>query len=188
MNMAENPRYAAYEIGEWTYGSPNVGSWGEGASLRIGRFCSIASDVTIMLGGEHRMDWVTTYPFSALFEEASQYIGHPRTKGDVTIGHDVWIGYDALILSGVRVGNGAVVGARSVVTSDVAPYTVVAGNPARVVRSRFPASVVEALERIAWWDWPISKIAEAWPLLLSPDVGEFIGRFGGDRSLGGNDC
>jgi len=126
--MKENKRYAKYDIGEWTYGYPVIKSWREGTTLRIGRFCAIADGVTILLGGEHRVDWATTYPFSRLFKEARQYTGHPRSKGDVVIGHDVWIGNDALILSGVNVGNGAVVAAGSVVAHDVAPYSIVGGK------------------------------------------------------------
>ena len=174
--MAADPRYARYAIGEWTYGAPAVLEWGEATTLRIGRFCSIADGVTILLGGEHRVDWVTTYPFSALFPEAKRFPGHPRSKGDVVIGHDVWIGLNATILSGVSIGNGAVVAAESVVAAPVAPYAIVAGNPARQRRLRFPEQQVRQLEQIAWWDWPIEKIKDAWPLLLSGKVAEFIER------------
>ena len=131
-----------------------------------------------MLGGEHRTDWVTTYAFTHLFPEATGFKGHPRTKGDVVIGNDVWIGYEALILSGVRVGNGAVIAARSIVTRDVEPYSIVAGNPARHIRFRFDEAAVKALEEIAWWDWPMDKIKEAWPLLLADDVKAFIAAYG----------
>jgi acetyltransferase-like isoleucine patch superfamily enzyme len=131
-----------------------------------------------MLGGNHRVDWVTTYPFNVLFPEGRSFKGHPHSKGDVIVGHDVWIGTDALILSGVKIGNGAVVGARSVVARSVAPYAVVAGNPARVVRLRFPEEQIRELERIAWWDWPIEKIQAAWPLLLSSNLDGFLERHG----------
>ncbi len=90
-----------YDIGDWTYGDPQVLSWGEGTTLKIGKFCSLAKDVTIMLGGEHRIDWVTTYPFNAIFQDATHIIGHPKSKGNVVIGNDVWVGKGALILSGV---------------------------------------------------------------------------------------
>lgn len=175
--MAENPRYAAYKIGQGTYGKPDVISWRDGTGLEIGSYCSISDSVTIMLGGEHRTDWVTTYPFSHLFPDAAKFKGHPHTRGDIVIGHDVWIGYGALILSGVHIGNGAVVAARSVVRSDVEPYSIVAGNPSRHVKFRFDESTVEALEKIAWWNWPLSKIKAAWPLLLSGNVGEFVAEY-----------
>jgi virginiamycin A acetyltransferase len=174
--MATNPLYKQYTIGEWSYGHPLVLSWGEGATLRIGKFCSIADGVVIMLGGNHRSDWVTTYPFSNFFLEAREVVGHPQTNGNVNIGNDVWIGYQSLILSGVSVGNGAVIGARSVVTRDVPAYSVVAGNPARHIRYRFDESSISSLERIAWWDWPLSKITKAMPTLLSADLSLFISR------------
>ena len=161
--MNENKKYSQYEIGEWTYGNPRVISWREGTTLKIGRFCSISRPVTILLGGEHRIDWVTTYPFSTIFSKAQKFPGHPRSQGDVTIENDVWIGTDVLILSGVTIGNGAVVAARSVVTEDVPPYSIIGGNPAKFIRYRFKKSIIKELEKIAWWNWPLSKIEEAWP-------------------------
>lgn len=184
--MAENPRFAAHKIGRGTYGNPQVLSWRDGTALEIGSFCSISDSVTIMLGGEHRTDWVTTYPFSKLFPEAGGFRGHPHTKGDVVIGNDVWIGYGALILSGVRIGNGAVVAARSVVRGEVKPYSIVAGNPSRHVMFRFDQATVNSLEEIAWWDWPMAKIKEAWPLLLSGDAEAFVNAYGANASPAAN--
>jgi acetyltransferase-like isoleucine patch superfamily enzyme len=181
--LIDNVEYKKYEVGEWSYGSPKILSWDEGARLAIGRFCSIADEVTIMLGGEHRTDWVTTYPFSALFEGAKNFSGHPKTKGDVLIGNDVWIGREALILSGVTIGDGAVIAARSLVTKNVAPYSIIGGNPARQIRFRFPEDKVTALLEIAWWDWPLPKIEEAWPLLLSDDINAFIAKYYVPRKL-----
>lgn len=169
-------QYMEYQIGDWTYGDPRILSWGEGSKLIIGRYCSLAS-CTILLGGEHHTDWVTTYPFNIMFEEGHQYIGHPRTKGDVVIGNDVWIGHEALILSGVRIGDGAVIAARSVVTKDVAPYAIVAGNPAHLVKFRFAHEVIQSLREIAWWNWPAAKVKDALPLLLSVQIEEFITRY-----------
>ena len=148
-------------IGDYTYGCPEIFDWEEGASLRIGKFCSISSNVKIFLGGEHRADWITTYPFSALnkdWPEASKITGHPRTKGDVIIGNDVWIGYGAVILSGVTIGDGAIIGAMSVVTKNVDSYTIVAGNPAREIKKRFSSNKIRRLMEIKWWNWPIKKI------------------------------
>ena len=172
------PEYAGYEIGEWTYGAPTVLSFGDGGTLKIGRFCSIAAGVTIFLGGEHRYDWVTTYPFSVVCEDARSFQGHPRSKGPVVVGNDVWIGHGATILSGVTIGDGAVVAAQSVVAKSVAPYSIVAGNPARPVRQRFSEGQTAALLQIRWWDWPIENIREAWPLLLSGRIDEFIDTYG----------
>lgn len=172
--MNQNEKYSKYEIGEWTYGNPSIRSGRAGKALKIGRFCALAYGVVIVLGEEHRTDWVTTYPFSRLFPKAKRFPGHPRSKGDVIIGNDVWIGRDALILSGVEIGNGAVIAARSVVTKDVAPYSIVAGNPAKLVRFRFNKSITADLQKIAWWNWSMLKIAEALPLLLSSNKEAFI--------------
>ena len=182
--MKFNNQYAAYQIGDWTYGRPHI-AWGdEGAKVKIGRFCSIGSGVTILMGSEHYYNWVSTYPFRILFERAKDMPLPSRTKGDVVIGHDVWIGLDALILSGVTIGNGAVIAARSVVTRDVAPYSIVAGVPARHVRFRFDPTTIEALQKIAWWDWPLPKIEEALPLLMAPDLKAFIERYGSGQVNG----
>jgi acetyltransferase-like isoleucine patch superfamily enzyme len=145
-----------------------------GAKLTIGKYCSIAEGVTILLGGNHRTDWVTTYPFNAMFGAFSSIGGHPQSRGDVKIGNDVWIGLDALILSGVTIHDGAVVGARSVVTHDVEPYTVVAGNPARECRKRFSDKQIAELVAIRWWDMPFEELTVSVPLLLSNRIDEFI--------------
>lgn len=152
--------YPQYEFGKWTYGIPKIYSWGEGTTLKVGAFCSIADDVRIFLGGEHRVDWVTTYPFSVFWEAAKHIPGHRSSKGDVITGNDVRIEHGATILSGIRVGDGSVIGAYSVVTKDVPPYHIVAGNPARRVRQRFDDATVERLLGIAWWQWkdtPVSR-------------------------------
>ncbi len=175
--ISENKKYDAYEVGEGSYGCPEVVFYDSGAELRIGKYCSIAPRVTILLGGEHHHDWVSNYPFSLSFDEANNLTGYPYTKGEVLIGNDVWIGYDALILSGVTIGNGAVIAARSVVTKDVEPFAIVGGTPAKPIRFRFPDVTIEALQRIAWWNWPPSKIKAAWPLIQSPNIEEFITQF-----------
>lgn len=168
-------RFPQYNIGKGSYASDlKVLSWGEGASLSIGHYCSIADGVAIFLGGEHRIDWVTTFPFNVLWREGGGISGHPKTKGDVVIGSDVWLGRECLISSGVSIGHGAVVGARAVVTKNVPPYAIVAGNPATIVRYRFDGCVVDALLKIEWWNWSDEKIKINIPLLLSDDVVEFI--------------
>jgi len=155
--------------------APQVLSWGEGAKLKIGNFCSIAHGVIVFLGGEHRSDWVTTYAFSVTWPEVAGHItGHPKTKGNVVIGNDVWIGLNACILSGVTIGDGAVIGAQAVVAKNVPPYAIVAGNPARVIRYRFDEQVIAKLLAIAWWNWPDAEIAQAMPFLLSDDISSFI--------------
>lgn len=166
----EDEGYSSYDIGDWTYGHPIVRSYGDGAVLKIGKYCSIASDVVILLVSEHRTDWVSTYPFRQIFTEAADFPGGPASRGDVIIGNDVWIGYQAMILSGVTIGNGAVIGARGVVRRNVPSYSIVAGNPARHIRFRFDHSVIDRLQALAWWDWPRDKVVEALPFLLSNDV------------------
>jgi acetyltransferase-like isoleucine patch superfamily enzyme len=167
-------KYPQYEIGRWTYGDLTVHSWGEGATVTIGSFSSIAPGVQVFLGGEHRSDWVTTFPFNVLWEGAEHIRGHPKTKGNVVIGNDVWIGTEAMIMSGVTIGDGAVVGARSLVARDVEPYSVVAGNPARLVRRRFDDQLVNRLLDLKWWDCENEELAQLLPLLLAPDIEAFL--------------
>jgi acetyltransferase-like isoleucine patch superfamily enzyme len=174
---------AHIEIGDFTYGDPQVLSWGEGSRLVIGKFCSIAHDVRIMLGGEHRPDWVTTYPFNVLIERFSSIQGHPKSKGDVIIGNDVWIGMGATILSGVSIGSGAVVGNSALVTKDVPEYAIVGGNPAKFIRYRFERPVVERLLQTAWWDWTDEALVEAIPMLQSGRMEEFFKYADGIASL-----
>jgi acetyltransferase-like isoleucine patch superfamily enzyme len=178
--FAHNPdglqeRFPAYRFGRGTYGVDlRIHSFGEGATLTVGAFCSIAQGVQIFLGGEHRVDWVTTYPFNVLWKAAGSIQGHPKSKGDVHIGHDVWIGVEAVILSGVTIGHGAVIGARAVVTRDVAPYAIVAGNPGRFIRNRFDDETIDRLLRIGWWHWDDGRIRSLLPLMLSGDVHAFL--------------
>lgn len=165
--MADNPKYKAYQIGEYTYGEPIIEDFG--SKLSIGKFCSIARGVTILLGGEHNVFWNSTYPFNEVFEEHKGIKGHPASKGDTEIGNDVWIGTEAIILSGVKIGDGAVIAARSVVVKDVAAYAIVGGNPAKEIKKRFDSDKIEQLQELQWWNWPIAKIKENAALLMSPE-------------------
>ena len=168
-----------------TYGIENliIRSWGEGASLYIGSFCSIADRVEIFLGGNHRTDWVTTYPFGHINQDIFPWHGqgHPATKGDVHIGNDVWLGSQCTILSGVKIGNGAVVAAKSVVHKDVPDYCVVAGNPAKIVKKRFTEEQIEALNANPWWELPDKKIQELLPILCSGKINDFIAKISKSR-------
>lgn len=161
-------------MGEHSYGRPIILFPDSGANLVIGKFCSIAADVKIFLGGNHRPDWISTYPFNVLFPAFRQIKGHPATKGDVVIGNDVWIGQGAVILSGITIADGAVIGSYSLVSKNVAPYSIVAGNPAREIRKRFNESQISRLLKVRWWNWPQEKILEGVPLLLSDNVEGFL--------------
>ena len=162
-------------IGRFTYEVQNISisQWNEGAALRIGAFCSLAKNVNIFLGGNHRTDWITTFPFGHIYQDelgGSEILGHPSTKGDVIIGNDVWIGFGATIMSGIRIGDGAVIAANACVTKDVAPYHIVAGNPAKHVKQRFDDEIVDLLLRLKWWDLPLEDIKRITKTLSSkPD-------------------
>ena len=140
--------------------------------LVIGRFCQIAHGVRfITASANHDMTGLSTFPFPVFDPDRIEgykagFTGLP----DTVIGHDVWIGHGALILPGVRIGSGAIVGAGAVVAGDVAPYCIVAGNPARLIRPRFPPEIVARLLALAWWDWPVERIRAAVPALLAPDL------------------
>lgn len=161
-----------YEVGRGTYGEPTILHWGETATLKVGAYCSIADGVKIYLGGNHRIDWITSYPFPVFRESAKNISGHPATKGDVIIGHDVWIGDDAKILSGVSIGDGAVIGSSAVVSQNVEPYSIVAGNPAKHIRMRFTEEEISILQTLSWWSWNEAKLDSAMPYLLQGDVRE----------------
>jgi acetyltransferase-like isoleucine patch superfamily enzyme len=170
---------AQFRIGDFTYGNPRIIHFGENARLTIGKFSSIAENVTIFLGGNHRIDWVSTYPFTFLknlFPNAANIQGHPATKGDVVVGNDVWIGEGATILSGINIGDGAVVAAGSVVTKNVRPYEVVGGNPARHIKLRFSDAQIQRLLQIQWWNWEIEKIQNEVAFLCDSDIETFLNR------------
>lgn len=142
--------------------------------LIIGKFCAIATQVKFIMGGaNHKLDGISTYPFPIFgqgWETAMNLLMELPDRGDTVVGNDVWVGYDALILPGVKIGDGAVIGARSVVTKNVAPYTIVAGNPARPVKQRFSDAEVTQLLAIRWWDWEIDKITRNLHLIMQGDI------------------
>ena len=134
-----------------------------GDTLRIGKFCSIACGAKFLFASaNHTQTSVSTYPFPIFFEEWDLDIGDVMSawdhKGDIVIGNDVWIGYEAVVMAGVTIGNGAIIGARAVVTKDVPPYTIVGGVPARKIRRRFSDNVIARLLELKWWDWPAEQI------------------------------
>ena len=187
-----------------------VASWLPGEKIVIGDYCSIADQVVIMTGGNRRTDQAANYPVDILSFHAEPQESSSRTvvgvsplmakrlasvraiipmlipgrsyrsTRDTTIGNDVWVGYGAMILGGARVGDGAVVAAGSVVFSDVPPYGVVAGNPAKIIRSRFSPRIVERMLRIQWWHWPEDRIRANLDWFHRP-ISEFVEQFDGHR-------
>ena len=146
-----------------------------GARLSIGSFCAIATGTRfVMPDAMHAMQGVSTFPFAILggaFAEALDLGAYPFPRmGDTVVGHDVWFGMDALVMPGVRIGHGAVIAAHAVVTQDVPDYAIVAGNPARLVRRRYEEAEAARLVALAWWDWPLERIARAIPHLVRGPV------------------
>ena len=132
-----------------------------GDKLRIGKFCQIASGVRfIMNGANHATDGFSTFPFSAFGGEWQGIPLTPGYKGDTVIGNDVWIGYNTIIMPGIYIGDGAIIATGSVVTKNVAPYSIVGGNPAELIRKRFDQDTIEHLLNLAWWDWTVDKITQ----------------------------
>lgn len=166
--------YPDYGFGRGSYGLPLVHDWKEGSTLNIGAYCSIAEGVQIFLGGHHRADWVTTFPFPAMLPEAAHISDYSGTHGDVTIGNDVWLCSGCTILSGVTVGSGAIIAAGALVTRDVEPYAVMGGNPAKFLRWRFPEEQRHQLLQSAWWDWPEAELNGLAGTLCSDDVEGFL--------------
>ena len=162
-------------VGRFSYGFENitVKQWGGGASLEIGSFCSIAS-ATIYLGGNHRVDWITTYPFGHIYADelgGTAIKGHPSTNGDVIIKNDVWLGQNTTIMSGVTIGDGAAIAANSHVVKDVGAYSIVGGNPAREIKIRFTPEIRDLLLELRWWELPLDFIkAITSELSHSPDI------------------
>ena len=165
-------------IGEFTYGKPLVLFENDESNLIIGKYCSIGDEVIIFLGGNHNIEWITTYPFSALpkyFPEAKGIKGHPSTKGDVVIGNDVWIGRGSIIMSGIQIGHGAVIAAGAVVTKNVGCYEVWGGNPAKLIKKRFDEDTIAKLLELKWWDWERDRIIiNLDQLCLRPKNGDLI--------------
>lgn len=143
------------------------------APLKIGNFCSIANATVFLCDANHALNEVTTFPIRKILKNEAH---EPGPKRGITVGHDVWIGYGATILGGVKISDGAIIGAGSVVTKDVEPYAIVAGNPARFIRYRFPKDVIDVLLRIKWWEWEDSKVIEASDLLAGP-IEDFLDKY-----------
>jgi carbonic anhydrase/acetyltransferase-like protein (isoleucine patch superfamily) len=148
----------------------------DGFPVTIGNYSGIHHTVTIFQGGVHHVDWVSAVHTQRAGDGVEMVPGSVFSNGPVTIGNNVWITFESLIMSGVTIGDGAIVAARAVVTKDVAPFEIVGGNPARHIAWRFDEPTREALLRIRWWDWPEEKVARHRDEIASPDVQGFIAR------------
>jgi len=170
-NIIKNPNII---VGDYTYYDDfeNVNNFEKnvkyhfdftGDKLIIGKFCMIASGVKfIMNGANHLTDSLSTYPFAIFgmgWEKAMEGKGYPN-KGDIIIGNDVWMGHNATIMAGVKIGDGAIIATNATVVKDVEPYSIVGGNPAKEIKKRFPDTTIEKLLKLKWWDWSIEKITE----------------------------
>lgn len=140
--------------------------------LIIGKFCAIAAETKFIMTGDHKLDAISTYPFPIFqqgWEEAFSHDEFP-VKGDINVGNDVWFGYRCLIKGGVKIGDGAIIAANSTVVKDVPAYSIVAGNPAKVVKMRFENSIIERLLKISWWDWDIEKISKNLKIICNLNI------------------
>ncbi|PST82821.1 type B chloramphenicol O-acetyltransferase [Pedobacter yulinensis] len=142
--------------------------------LRIGSYCSIGTGACFIMAGNqgHRYDWVSGFPFFYM-HEVPEFSGSANgflPAGDTIVGHDVWIGAEAMIMPGITIGNGAVIGSRALVTRNVEPYAIVGGSPAKVIRQRFSEQEITWLQEMEWWSWPPEKLQRAMPLLCSNDI------------------
>lgn len=180
-NVVKNPNIL---VGDYTYYSSTEPEKFEkcvthhydfiGDKLIIGKFCAIAEGVEfVMNGANHQLNSVSTYPFYIMgngWEKVTPKPGTLPYKGDTVIGNDVWIGQNSVIMPGVRIGNGAIIAANSVVTNDVSDYSVVGGNPAKLIKQRFNEELIELLLELKWWDWDEEKLFKNLEILTDPDL------------------
>ena len=164
-------------FGKHTYGNSIIHYNNENAKLVVGNFCSIAINCNVWLGGNHRTDLVTTYPFGHIHENIFDNFngkGHPSTNGDVIIGNDVWIGANVTIMSGVTIGDDVVIANNSHVVKNAETYSLIGGNPAKLIKKRFTEEQINKLLEIKWWNWDDKKINKFTPLLCNQDIDKFI--------------
>ena len=177
--MIENIHLWHSDRGTYFDRNVNIISWSDEYNIKVGKYCSIGRDCNFFLHANHRTDWITTSsqlwgPVTSEIAELHMQMGHPECKGNITVGNDVWIGAKSTIMSGVKIGDGAVIGSGSVVAKDVPPYAIVVGNPAKIIKYRFDENQIEDLLKISWWNWPENKIKEEAMLLWSKDINFFI--------------
>jgi len=181
----ENSHLLKMDKGSYFDRNANIISWSDRYYVEAGKYCSIGRDCNFFLHANHRPDWITTSsqlwgPVTEDIANLHMSMGHPSCKGNITIGNDVWIGAKSTIMSGVKISDGAVIGAGSVVSRDVPPYAIVVGNPAKVIKYRFTEGQIESLLKIKWWEWNEDKIREESMILWSSDIDEFIKKHSND--------
>jgi acetyltransferase-like isoleucine patch superfamily enzyme len=172
--------FTTAEIGRGSYWDPTtrlVVHNQPAEKIVIGRYCAIAAETTIMTGGEHTTDTVSTWPFDNFMDNRPNPTRSYRVKPDTTLGSDVWLGRASLIGGGARIGHGAVIGAGAVVMRDVEPYAVVVGNPGKVIRLRFSEAIVAKLLSVAWWSWSAQEVIDRREHFYEP-VESFVERYG----------
>jgi virginiamycin A acetyltransferase len=169
------------EVGKYTYGNEKIQKIFQNefpdVKVVLGKFCSIANNIRIYCGnGYHNSNHISTYPFGHVHTEAfgNKNPNKGTTKGSVVIGNDVWIGDNVVIMSGVKIGDGAIIANNSHVIQDVQPYSIVGGNPAKLIKFRFEKYIISELMRISWWNWSEEKIKENQNILNSDNIEEFI--------------
>jgi virginiamycin A acetyltransferase len=177
--MIENLHLWHADRGTYFDRNVNIISWSNQYHIHLGKYNSIGRDCNFFLHANHRIDWITTSsqlwgPVTPEVADMHMKMGHPICKGDIVVENDVWIGAKSTIMSGVKIHNGSVVGSNSVVTKDVPPFSIVVGNPAKVVKYRFSEKQIESLLKIAWWDWTEDRIYSEAMTLWSDNINEFI--------------
>lgn len=172
-------------FGNTSYGKESVKimNWGEtNSNLYVGEYCSIAENCTVLLGGNHFYNNVSSYPFGKIVDIKSGNYMYPKTiekstsysNGNIIIENDVWIGANVTILSGITIGNGSIIAMNTTVVKNVPPYSIVGGNPGKIIKYRFTDEQIEKLLSIKWWTWDYSLVEEASDLLTSEDINGFI--------------
>ena len=158
--------------GFMSYGMPVLR--GDISDIYIGKFCSLAQNVIFDCGWHHNTEFVTTFPLNVFLPELKHITSHPKSKGDIIIENDVWTGEGSIIMGGTTRGNGSVIGAGSVITKNVPPYSIVCGVPGKVIKYRFSESEIKSLQELKWWDWSIEKIIKNGGILMSNNINKII--------------
>jgi acetyltransferase-like isoleucine patch superfamily enzyme len=177
--MIENLHLLKADKGTYFDRNINIISWSDDYSINVGKYCSIGRDCNFFLHANHRPDWITTSSqlwglVTPEIAEMHMSMGHPACKGDIIIGNDVWIGAKSTVMSGVKIGHGAIIGSTATVAKDVPPYAIVVGNPSKIIKYRFTKKQIESLLKIAWWDWTDDRIKTEAMDLWSDNIDNFI--------------